>query len=731
MFTRRTRLGLLVTLLALVAMAALACETKEVIKEVPVEKIVTQEVIKEVPVERIVTQEVIKEVQVPGETVVVEKEVIKIVEVDKPVEVIKEVVKIVEVDKFVEVEKVVTVEVPVEVALTVTTFRESPAMAELVAANLLPPVEERLPKDPRVLVPLDRVGIHGGTLRRMHFSSGDHWNMGYLNFEGLTRFNAEGSGLLPSIAKSWAPSEGNKVWTFKIRDGLKWSDGAPFTMDDFMFEHLDVQLNTDLMASPPSKLFAGGEFVKFEPVDDTTIRFRFASANPGWPVVVAQLNRPRGLEQELFSPKHYLKQFHIKYNDKANELAVKEGYADWTELFAARDDIVMTPDRPTMRPWALKTRLVDQQMIAERNPYYYYVDPEGNQLPYIDRVVWTLTPDPEVRILEFLAGNTDFQGRGLSLSNYPLAKENEAKGDYRIIFGRGLGGTESIKVNNSLEGPLGDLLREIDFKAALSVAIDRNSLNEILYLGLGQARGIVPLESHPYYPGDKWRDLYVDYNPTRANALLDGLGLTARDGDGFRLDREGNTINIVWKGDVSDTEEIIKSNWEEIGIKTTLRQVERTVLYTETANNSYEIHRGGFSTTHFLFSDPAYTSAVQADWLSNMGPGWAKWHESDGAEGIEPPDEMKRLVQLHIRGAQAPPAEAVELAQEAFRNITENLWAIPLVGLAPGVILVKNYVVNAPAEVTYGSFPTRSIAVTQPEQFWFDKACRRAGELDC
>ena len=716
----------LVVFAALAAVAALACETKEVIREVPVEKIVTQEVIREIPVEKVVIQEVIKTVEVEKPVEVI-REVVKTVEIEKPIEVIREVVKIVE------VEKIVTLEVPVETTLTATTFTESPFTAELVAANLLPPVEDRLPTDPRVLDPLDRVGIHGGTMRRMHFSSGDHWNMGYLNFEGLTRFNGDGSGLLPSIAKSWSSSEGGKVWTFKLREGLKWSDGAPFTMDDFMFEHLDVQLNTDLMASPPSAMFAGGEFVKFEPVDATTIQFRFVEPNPGWPATVAQLNRPRGLEQELFSPKHYLKQFHIKYNENANELAVKAGFADWTELFAARDDIVMTPDRPTMRPWALKTRLVDQQMIAERNPYYYYVDPEGNQLPYMDRVVWTMVTDAEVRILEFLAGNTDFQGRGTGLANYPLIKENETKGNYRTILQLPLGGTGGIKINNSLEGPLGDLFREVDFKAALSLAIDRDALNQVLYLGLGQPRNIVPLESHPYYPGDQWRDLYIDYDPARANALLDGLGLTARDSDGFRLDREGNTINIVWKGggSASDTEEIVASGWEDVGIKTTLRSVERTVLYTETANNTYHVHSGGFSTTHFIYSQPYYTAAVQADWLSNMGPGWGKWYESDGVDGMEPPAEMKELVRLHVEGAAAGPSAAAMMAQDAFKNITENVWAIGLVGLAPNPVLVKNYVVNAPAEITVGSFPTRSVAVTQPEQFWFDKACRRAGELDC
>jgi len=687
-------------------MASLACQPEEVIREVVVEK----EVVVEVPVERVIIQEVVKTVEVP---VIQEKEKTVYVTVAK--------------------EKIVTVEVPVEPELTAVTYKEAPMLAELVAANLLPPVEERLPTDPRVLQVLDQIGIHGGTMRRMHFSAGDHWNMGYLNFEGLTRFNGTGSGLLPSIAKSWASSEGGKVWTFKLREGLKWSDGAPFTMDDFMFEHLDVQLNTNLMASPPSKLHAGGEFVQYEPVDDTTIRFRFQVSNPGWPATVAQLNRPRGLEQELFSPKHYLKQFHIKYNENANDLATDAGFADWTELFAARDDIVMTPDRPTMRPWAAKTRLSDQQMIYERNPYYYYVDTEGNQLPYIDKVVWTLTPDAEVRVLEFLAGHTDFQGRGLGLANYPLAKENETKGDYRIIFQRGLGGTESIKVNNSLQGPLGDLFREIDFKHALSVAIERDALNQIRYLGLGLERGIVPLESHPYYPGDEYRDMYIEYNPDKANSLLDGLGLTARDDDGFRLDREGNTINIVWKGGGpgDDTAELVSSNWEVIGIKTTLKQTERAVLYTETADNSYHIHTGGFSTTHFIFTDPAYTSAVQSDWLSNMGPGWAKWHETDGAEGIEPPAEMKQLVQLHIDGAKVGPGEAAKIAQEIFRNITTNLWAIPLVGLGPNPILVKNSIVNAPAEETIGSFPTRNVAVIQPEQLWFNKACRRAGELEC
>ena len=629
-------------------------------------------------------------------------------------------------------QQIVDVTAPEEIELTDVTFKEAPILTELVNANLLPPVEDRLPVDPAVIVPLERVGQYGGTLRRMHFSSGDHWNMGYLNFEGLVRFNRDGSALIPSIAKSWWSSEGDKVWTFKLREGLKWSDGAPFTMEDFLFEHEDVQLNKELFDSPPSRLFAGGEFVQYEVVDDTTIRFRFAAPNPAWPITVAQLNRPRGLEQELFSPKHYLKQFHIKYNANANELAKQEGFADWTEIFASKDDIVLSPDRPTMRPWALRTRLSDQQMIAERNPYYYYVDTEGNQLPYIDRVVWTLTPNAEVRTLNFLAGKVDFQGRGLGVSNFPLAKENEAKGDYHVILQYPLGGGNAIKINNTLEGPLGDLFREKNFRIALSLAIERDAINDIQYLGLAEARNPVPLPSHPYYPGDEYRDLHIDYNIAEANKLLDELGLTAKDSDGFRLDKEGDTINIVWKGadPGDDIPEIIKKNWEDIGIKVTLRSAERTILYTETTNNTYHIHAGGIDTSHFIYTDPTKTAPVQSDWLSNMGPAWGKWHETGGAEGLEPPDEIKELINLHVDGAKAGPSEAAEMGKEIFRNISENVWYIGLVGLSPGPVVVKNSLVNVPME-TAGSFATRNVAVTLPEQFWYDKECRRAGELDC
>ena len=425
-----------------------------------------------------------------------------------------------------------------EIALAnITTYNEAPMLAAMVANNELPPVEDRLPVDPVVMHPSGReaqIGQYGGTMRRCHRSS-DHWTYGYIAPEGMTRFAQDGRTLIPSIAKAWWSSEDNRVWTFKIREGLKWSDGAPFTMEDFLFEYEDVILNDDLKPEKPSRLVSGEEkaVVQFEVLDDTTIQFRFKYPFADFPDVTAQLNRARGLEQTLWAPKHYMKQFHIKYNPNANELAKAEGFSDWVELFAAKDDIVLNPDRPTMRPWMLRSKMTDQKWIAVRNPYYYAVDPEGNQLPYIDRIEWTNQPDPEVAILEVLAGNIDFdRSCGIGVAKYPILKENEASGDYRIIQAYFPGGARTVNMNQSYEGREGKWIRNKDFRLALGLAIDRDAINEVLFLGLAEKMNPVPQADHPYYPGDEYKYANTEYNPDRANELLDSIGLSARDGEG-------------------------------------------------------------------------------------------------------------------------------------------------------------------------------------------------------
>ena len=621
-----------------------------------------------------------------------------------------------------------------ELALAnITTYKEAPMLAAMVANNELPPVEDRLPVDPVVMPPSGReaqIGQYGGTMRRCHRSS-DHWTYGYISPEGMNRFAQDGRTLIPSIAKAWWSSENNRVWTFKIREGLKWSDGAPFTMEDFLFEYEDVILNDDLMPAKPSKLVTGAEkaVVQFEVLDDTTIQFRFKHAFADFPDVAAQLNRARSLEQTLWAPKHYLKNFHITYNPKANELAEAEGFSSWIELFQAKDEIVLNPDRPTMRPWMLRSKMTDQKWIAVRNPYYYAVDPEGNQLPYIDRIEWTNQPDPEVAILEVLAGNIDFdRSCGIGVAKYPILKENEASGDYRVIQAFFPGGAQTVNMNQSYQGREGKWIRTKEFRLALGLAIDRDAINEIQFLGLAEKMNPVPQADHPFYPGDEFKYLNTEYSPDKANEILDKIGLNRRDSEGFRIEEDGYRPHLLYMTTgCSDTTEIIISGWEAVGLKSTCNAYERAVTYAKSSDNTMMFAGGMISNSPFIFSVPSHTAPVDHKLINNMGAEFARWHESDGVEGLEPTQDIKELINLHVDGAAAETDEERSMyGQEILKRHATEQWQLALLGNSPQIYVAHNDLANVP-DRWVASFINRYYAVTFPEQMWYKSEHRRAG----
>ena len=621
-----------------------------------------------------------------------------------------------------------------ELALAnITTYKEAPMLAAMVANNELPPVEDRLPVDPVVMPPSGReaqIGQYGGTMRRCHRSS-DHWTYGYISPEGMNRFAQDGRTLIPSIAKAWWSSEDNRVWTFKIREGLKWSDGAPFTMEDFLFEYEDVILNDDLMPAKPSKLVTGAEkaVVQFEVLDDTTIQFRFKHAFADFPDVAAQLNRARSLEQTLWAPKHYLKNFHITYNPKANELAEAEGFSSWIELFQAKDEIVLNPDRPTMRPWMLRSKMTDQKWIAVRNPYYYAVDPEGSQLPYIDRIEWTNQPDPEVAILEVLAGNIDFdRSCGIGVAKYPILKENEASGDYRVIQPFFPGGAQTVNMNQSYQGREGKWIRTKEFRLALGLAIDRDAINEIQFLGLAEKMNPVPQADHPFYPGDEFKYLNTEYSPDKANEILDKIGLNRRDSEGFRIEEDGYRPHLLFMTTgCSDTTEIIISGWEAVGLKSTCNAYERAVTYSKSSDNTMMFAGGMISNSPFIFSVPSHTAPVDHKLINNMGAEFARWHESDGVEGLEPTQDIKELINLHVDGAAAETDEERSMyGQEILKRHATEQWQLALLGNSPQIYVAHNDLVNVP-DRWVASFINRYYAVTFPEQMWYKSEHRRAG----
>ena len=469
------------------AVAACAAETvvkevpvevvveKEVVKEVPVEKVVTQEIVKtvEVPVEKVVTQEVVREVMVPGETKVVEKEVVKEVPVEVVVE--KEVVKEVPVEVVVEkeVEVVREIEVIKEVIKEVEVvrparFSEPQSTAQLVASGRLPPIEQRIPENPWV-IPAQEIGRYGGEIRRGYLGPGDYWNFYRLSVNtSAGRWTSDGGGVIPAFAHKIETNDDGTQFTFHLREGARYSDGAPHTADDWEFMYNGVLANREMIEKPPGWLSLGENMAEFEKLDDWTVRYTFHQPNF---VFLNQIPQNDFGSQRFFIPGHYMGQFHPEYTDQAKvEQAMADGdYDDWISLFQDKWEDRINPELPELKPWLAQNRWGDQRFTATRNPYYWGVDAEGNQLPYVDRLVYDLIENAEIINLRAIEGDIDVQARHMRISNYPLMIENADKGDYNVRLWREFGGTNvSTWFNQTYDGPEAELFNNEVFRQALS-----------------------------------------------------------------------------------------------------------------------------------------------------------------------------------------------------------------------------------------------------------------------
>ncbi|MBI2468355.1 MAG: ABC transporter substrate-binding protein, partial [Candidatus Rokubacteria bacterium] len=335
-------------------------------------------------------------------------------------------------------------------AQTPTKFKEAPILAEQVKAGKLPPVEKRLPQDPLVVPVVERTGQYGGVWRRAFLGPADFNNYVRVVYDALVRFSPDGAKIEPKIAAGWEASKDFKTWTIKLRKGARWSDGAPFTADDIVFWYRDVVLNKDLMAAVPGWMRnADGTPASVEKVDAYTVRFTYKQAATLF--LTALANQDGGdRTYAVFLPAHYLKKFHPKYAKKEDidKLVAAAGFKTWAELFAARNAPFENPERPTMTAWVPVTRVSDQVLTLRRNPYFVGVDRDGNQLPYIDEVRFTFFADIQALNLAAVAGELDMQERHIQMRNYPVFKENEKAGKYRVITWPTFGGADAVVAFN-------------------------------------------------------------------------------------------------------------------------------------------------------------------------------------------------------------------------------------------------------------------------------------------
>ncbi|MYE80311.1 MAG: hypothetical protein F4X36_00375, partial [Gammaproteobacteria bacterium] len=450
-----------------------------------------------------------------------------------------------------------------------TSFSGSP----FLEGRGLPPVEERLPDDPVVIQPYESIGKYGGKAR---ITLWDSWQ--FFNWEHALTLSADMRNVLPNLAESWSLSEDGRVTTVKLRAGLKWSDGAPLTADDFMFRLNHVFLDPDF--SPLTyRLVRGCEFVK---IDDLTFQYVFPEPNPMFANFFAQYG------SHLFDPMHFFKQYHAAYRDKEelDALVKEEGFVSWMAMYRALRDWGNEDARnvPTVRAYKVVER-TPTKLRLERNPYYFKIDPAGQQLPYIDEVdAIILLENSQMIAFQAATGQLDFAAFALKTQDIPLLKLGEVKGVNQVHIWRRLHISDvSIQPNYNFDDPkYRELLwgkGERRFIRALSHAIDREQMNEMIYFGRGVPSQVTAHPSSRWYE-PRFAEAHARYDPDYSRQLLDELGLEDVDGDGLREYPDGSRLTITFEfldfeTPKSITMELVRDYWREVGIDLRLKSVER------------------------------------------------------------------------------------------------------------------------------------------------------------
>ncbi len=573
-------------------------------------------------------------------------------------------------------------------------------LAKLVQAGKLPPVEKRLPPEPVVVKPIHSIGKYGGTWRRLIALPNDLQLSGSLGYEPLVRWDRTGKKVVPGIAKSWDVRDKGKTYIFHLRKGIRWSDGQPFTSADFTFCYEDMICNKELTPVFPNHISpSGNRFVVSAP-DKYTVVFKFKKPNGIFLEILAFIR------QGIYMPKHYLKQFHVKYTkkEKLNELARKESKNLWYDLFHSKADLNDNPDLPTIRAWKLKIAPPATRVVAERNPYYWKVDPKGNQLPYIDHIAYTLIRNTEVLNLKAMSGEVDMQTRRISLSKYALFQKNRKKGKYRVLTNPSTGSICIYLNQHSKDPAMRALLQDRRFRVALSVAINRKELIEFIFSGLATPTNGVSVPIDPYCL-PKFGKKNIQYDPKLANKLLDELGMK-RDKTGIRRMPNGKPFRKLLHvypseaGSASEMYQLVADYWREVGLDFVVKNDARMLSLIQVKNGNSDFWAYANAGLHWI-TDPIWYVPLAP--RSYHAPLYGRYIASGGTSGVKPSKEFQRIIDWYGELAQTCGNETrkLELGHNILAQWSEQCY---IIGIArqTAITIVSNRFKNVPNKKIHG-----------------------------
>lgn len=607
-------------------------------------------------------------------------------------------------------------------------YSEAPSLAKKVAAGKLPPVEERLPFNPRKLNFKNlglKIGKYGGSIRMLMARAKDARQMSVYGYSRLVGYHPKTFELEADILESFEVKEGRR-FTFELRRGHKWSDGQPLTSEDFRYWWEDVANNKELSpVGPPKIMTINGELPIFEVINRYKFRYTWKRPNPDFLPRLASAS-----PLYIYRPAHYMRQFHEKYTDRniLKKTVKKSKQRNWAALHNKMDNLYRNDnvDLPVLQPWVSISKPSASRLIFKRNPFFHRVDPEGKQLPYADSFIFTIANNKLIPA-KTGTGEVDLQARYLRFDDYTFLKKGEERSPYstrlwKTAKGAHLALFPNLNVNNPI---LRKLIRDVRFRRALSLGVHRHEINQVIYYGLaiGGNNSVLP-ESPLYRP--TYRNKWANFDLQKANQLLDEIGLVQRDRSGIRLMPDGSPLHLIIETAGESTEqtdvlELVRDSWLKIGIKIFSKPSQRNVFRNrifsgETAMSIWSGVENGLITANSSPAEFVPTSQQSLQW-----PKWGQYHETNGKAGEKPTGEhVIHLLELYQRWKNtAAQKEKSKIWQKILEIHSDQVYSIGLVAAVLQPVVVSSQLKNVPLSAIYNWNPGAHFGIYKPDTFWF------------
>ena len=606
-------------------------------------------------------------------------------------------------------------------AVGLQTFRQSPVLDELVAAGELPPVAERLPDDPVVVEPFGEIGRYGGTARL--FLAGES----LINVpEGVLRPGPQMRLNLPNFAAKAEYLNGARTLRITLRPGHKWSDGHPVTADDYAFWFDHVLMNEELTPVVEPR-FKGARIEKH---DAHSFSYHFPQPMPLF------VNHLAHNSSRLAAPAHFMRRYHPAFTDPAQlEREAEElGLQDWLTYFGAVNSTtdLISFNRPVLTAYVLVSR-TSTRALLRRNPYYFKVDPEGNQLPYIDYLEVQRVDSPEIMAAKASTGQIDFAGRQFMTADIPLFKRFEQHNDYSTyVWPRPYGSDVVLQFNlNHLDEGLRRIFQDVRFRRAMSLAINREEINDIVYFGHGVPRQLTVVPASRYFEPE-FATAWAEFDPARAGALFDEMGLVDRDGDGRRERLDGDPLQITLEYMIGETPkqvtlDLVTAHWREAGVHVNLKQISGSLqrIRARAGLMDMTIWHADRNADILFPIEPYWYVPTNGGWEQSQWSKWTRWYFSDGALGWEPPAQIKELIGWwETLRRTTDEEERIAMGKKILRSQAENLWALGVIGLGPHPVVVSHKLRNVPLQGYWG-WDSRWTWPYYPETWYLDEGVEK------